>query len=62
MTEQPGGFVGSILTRRFRCLQSIEPRHGYGRAAAIQAMPTWNAAFKPAGVSALLRCLRSVSE
>ena len=47
---------------RAKLAQWLPDRHGYERAAAIQAMPTWNAAFKPAGVPALLRCLRSESE
>jgi hypothetical protein len=40
----------------------VPDRHGYDRAAAIQAMPAWNAAVKPACVTALLRCLRCENE
>jgi hypothetical protein len=43
---------------RAKLAEWVPDRHGYGRAAAIQAMPAWSAALKPACLTALLRCLR----
>ena len=40
----------------------IPDRHGYGRASAIEAVPTWDASLRSAAVPALLRCLRSENE
>ena len=42
---------------RAKLAEWVPDRHGYGRAGAIQSMPTWSAALKPACATALLRCL-----
>jgi hypothetical protein len=47
---------------RAKLAEWIPDRHGYGRATAIQAMPTWSATLKNASMPALLRCLRSENE
>jgi NACHT domain-containing protein len=52
--------VGEIC--RAKVAEWVPDRHGYGRAAAIQAMPDWDAALKPACVPVLMRCLRSENE
>jgi len=43
---------------RAKLAEWVPDRHGFGRAAAIQAMPAWSATLRPACVTALLRCLR----
>jgi hypothetical protein len=47
---------------RAKVAEWVPDRHGYGRAAAIQAMPAWSGTLKPACVTALLRCLRCEDE
>ena len=47
---------------RAKLAEWVPDRHGYGRAAAIQAMPTWSTAGKPACVPVLLRCMRCENE
>ncbi len=52
--------VGGLC--RAKLAEWTPDRHGYDRAAAIRAMPGWDASLKAASVPALLRCLRSENE
>ena len=47
--------VGELC--RAKMAEWIPDRHGYARAAAIKAIPTWSATLRSASVPALLRCL-----
>ena len=52
--------IGGIC--RAKLAEWTPDRHGYDRAAAIDAIPGWDARLKSASVPALLRCLRSENE
>jgi hypothetical protein len=47
---------------RAKISEWVPDRHGFGRSAAIEVMPTWAPTLKTACVSTLLRCLRCENE
>jgi hypothetical protein len=47
---------------RAKLAEWVPDRHGYGRAAAVEATLAWKASLRPASIPALLRCLRCENE
>ena len=47
---------------RAKLVEWLPDRHGYGRAAAVQAMPAWRPSLRPASIEASFRCLRCENE
>jgi len=52
--------IGGVC--RAKIAEWMPDRHGYSRASAIDAIPTWDASLKAACIPALLRCLRCETE
>lgn len=62
------GVVDGLLSEslgamcREKLSEWVPDRYGYGRASAIEAIPTWVADARQSSIPALLRCLRSENE